>query len=131
MAEPTQESNDQVNEQSIHELRPDELAQYYDYRIQYSQDDEAYVGSVVEWPSLKAYGESQGKALDEIKKAVELSIEDCREAGDDYPEPFNLREFSGRFSVRIQPSLHRELTKEAQDEGVSLNQLVTRKLSAN
>jgi predicted HicB family RNase H-like nuclease len=131
MAKSTSDTKDAYDEQSMDELSPDELAQYYDYRIQYSQEDEAYVGSVVEWPSLKAHGESQGEALNEIKKAVELSIEDCRETGDDYPEPFNLRKFSGRFSVRIQPSLHRELTKEAQDEGVSLNQLVTRKLSAN
>lgn len=131
MATPIKDPKNDEDERSIRELSPEELSQYYDYRIQYSQQDELFVGSVVEWPSLKAHGDTQDEALDEIKKAVELSIEDCREADDDYPEPFNLREFSGRFSVRIQPSLHRELSKEAQDEGVSLNQLVTRKLSAN
>lgn len=40
------------------------------------------------------------------------------------------KEYSGKFNVRIPKSLHAALALEAEDEGVSLNQLVLTKLAA-
>jgi predicted HicB family RNase H-like nuclease len=39
------------------------------------------------------------------------------------------RKFSGKFMVRVPPELHRRLTMEAAEAGVSLNRLASSKLS--
>jgi hypothetical protein len=51
---------------------------------------------------------------------------------DSLPEPPTgpqRREYSGKFNVRVPKSLHAALASEAEDEGVSLNQLVVAKLA--
>ena len=46
------------------------------------------------------------------------------------PSP-QRREYSGKFNVRVPKSLHAALAREADAEGVSLNQLVVAKLALN
>lgn len=51
---------------------------------------------------------------------------------DALPEPEvspQRREYSGKFNVRVPKSLHAALAREAEAEGVSLNQLVVAKLA--
>jgi predicted HicB family RNase H-like nuclease len=51
---------------------------------------------------------------------------------DSLPEPPvqpQRREYSGKFNVRVPKSLHAALAREAEAEGVSLNQLVVAKLA--
>ncbi len=51
---------------------------------------------------------------------------------DSLPEPPTgpqRREYSGKFNVRVPKSLHAALAREAEAEGVSLNQLVVAKLA--
>jgi hypothetical protein len=51
---------------------------------------------------------------------------------DGLPEPPvgpQRREYSGKFNVRVPKSLHAALAREAEAEGVSLNQLVVAKLA--
>jgi predicted HicB family RNase H-like nuclease len=45
------------------------------------------------------------------------------------PEPLASRKFSGKFMVRVPPDVHRELTVEAAEAGVSLNRLASAKLA--
>jgi len=47
----------------------------------------------------------------------------------DPPEPLACRKFSGKFMVRVPPDVHRDLTVEAAEAGVSLNRLATVKLA--
>ena len=44
-------------------------------------------------------------------------------------EPLATRHFSGKFMVRVPPDVHRELTIQAAEAGVSLNRLARAKLS--
>ncbi|MFB6262493.1 MAG: type II toxin-antitoxin system HicB family antitoxin [Bradymonadaceae bacterium] len=106
-----------------------EEASRYTYQVQWDAEDEIYVGRVLEWDLLAAHGETEGEALEEIETVVAFALEESAEDGEDAPEPFGEREYSGRFNVRIPPSLHRELATQAASEGVSLNQLVTTKLA--
>ncbi|HZU34826.1 MAG TPA: toxin-antitoxin system HicB family antitoxin [Gemmataceae bacterium] len=51
---------------------------------------------------------------------------------DSLPEPPvgpQRREYSGKFNVRVPKTLHAALVREAEAEGVSLNQLVVAKLA--
>jgi predicted HicB family RNase H-like nuclease len=45
------------------------------------------------------------------------------------PEPIAIKKYSGKFMVRIPPDLHRRLTIEAAEAGVSLNRLASDKLN--
>lgn len=69
----------------------------------------------------------QGRTVRELRKALKDSIEDylefCRERGEDPDKPL-----SGRFVLRIDPELHREVTIAAVREGKSLNKWVAERL---
>lgn len=101
----------------------------YTYRITWSEEDKEYVGLCVEFPSLSWLAESLESALKGIRKVVEDVIKDMETSGESPPEPLSCRKFSGKFVVRIPPEVHRSLVLEAEEEGISLNRLVSAKLS--
>jgi predicted HicB family RNase H-like nuclease len=45
------------------------------------------------------------------------------------PEPIAIKNFSGKFMVRVPPEIHRALSIKAAEAGVSLNRLASSKLS--
>ncbi|MEJ7710332.1 MAG: type II toxin-antitoxin system HicB family antitoxin [Pyrinomonadaceae bacterium] len=65
----------------------------------------------------------------EIRAVVEYSLEDLAESDERIPEPLSKRSYSGTLNVRMPKRLHRQLTIEAEQEGVSLNQWITSKLA--
>jgi len=77
---------------------------------------------------------TQAETLDEIFQAVEdarqLWIKTAYDEGQDIPLPRDMEKYTGKFVVRIPRGLHRDLTRAAKREGVSLNQYVTSLLSA-
>jgi predicted HicB family RNase H-like nuclease len=101
----------------------------YSYSVTWSPDDEVFVAWVAEFPSLAAHGDTHDEALAEIKAVVAAVVDDLQANGEHVPEPFSLRSFSGKLVLRMPKSLHRDLVFEAEREGVSLNQLITSKLS--
>lgn len=46
------------------------------YTVEWSDKDNAFIGRVVEFPSLAAHGSTQEKALREIRKVVEYVLEE-------------------------------------------------------
>ena len=103
----------------------------YLYSVGWSDEDEAFVAKVAEFPSLAAHGETQEEALDEIKSVVGFVINDLTESKEPIPEPFGKRSFSGRLVLRMPEYLHRQLVLEATQQGISLNQLLNLKLEAS
>jgi predicted HicB family RNase H-like nuclease len=85
---------------------------HYTYRVTWSEDDQEYVGLCAEFPSVVA----------EV-------VADMKKNREPIPDPLASRKFSGKFMVRIPPDVHRELTVEAAEAGVSLNRLASAKLS--
>jgi predicted HicB family RNase H-like nuclease len=71
----------------------------------------------------------QGKTFEEALQAFHDSVDDylefCESLGRAPEKPF-----SGSFVVRLTPELHRDLTALALSEGISVNKLVVRQLSA-
>ena len=49
-------------------------AEKYSYRVEWSEEDGAYLARVLEFPSLAAHGSSLEKAIGELKKAVRASM---------------------------------------------------------
>ena len=111
-------------------LKPSQIEQYL-YAIGWSEQDEAFVARVAEFPSLAAHGETQEEAMREIKDVVEFVLNDLKESNEWIPEPFGKRSFSGRLVLRMPEYMHRQLALEALQQGISLNQLLNLKLEAN
>lgn len=110
------------------ETRP--KTEQYLYSVGWSEEDQAFVARVAEFPSLAAHGATQEEAMREIKDVVGFVISDLQEYGEPVPEPFGKRSFSGRLVLRMPEYMHRQLALEALQQGISLNQLLNLKLEA-
>ena len=102
----------------------------YTYRVMWSEEDEAYVGLCAEFASLSWLASSPEEALSGMRQLVAEVVADLQSNGETVPEPFSLRQYSGRFMVRIPPEMHRQLAIEAAESGVSLNRLASSKLGS-
>jgi len=102
----------------------------YTYRITWSEDDQEHVGLCTEFPSLSWLSPDAEQALRGIRQLVQDSIADLQAANEPIPEPLSARQFSGKFLVRVPPETHRMLAIEAAEAGVSLNRLISSKLSS-
>lgn len=103
------------------------LAKPYTIRVVHDHDDdfEGFVASVEELPGVITQGESIEEAVAQIRDAMVGWLSVAIEDGVPIPEPRDPDAFSGRFLLRLPKSLHAELARQAEIEGVSLNQYVT------
>jgi predicted HicB family RNase H-like nuclease len=101
----------------------------YTYRVTWSEEDEEYVGLCIEYPSLSWLAPTPQDALSGIQQVVADVVADMEANAEAVPEPIALRYYSGKFTVRIPPDLHRRLALEAAEAGISLNRLASAKLS--
>jgi predicted HicB family RNase H-like nuclease len=101
----------------------------YTYRVTWSEEDKEYVGLCVEYPSLSWLAPTPQEALEGIRQVVAEVVADMEANEERVPEPIVLRHYSGKFTVRIPPDLHRRLALEAAESGISLNRLASAKLS--
>jgi predicted HicB family RNase H-like nuclease len=101
----------------------------YAYRVTWSEEDQEYVGLCTEFPSLSWLDESQELALKGIRELVAETIQDMKASKEKIPEPFSTKKYSGKFMVRIPPEVHKKLAELAAEEGVSINRLVSARLS--
>ena len=105
----------------------DNYVRLYSYLVEYSSEDEAYVAQCVELGTM-AHGDSQEEAIKEIREATRVHLLMLEEDGDEIPEPFNLREFSGKLNLRMTPEKHRKIALRAKAQGVSINHYINSRL---
>ncbi len=103
---------------------------HYAYRVIWSEDDNQHVGLCAEFPSLSYLASTPEKAIQGILKVVADVIKDMEANDESVPEPIYSRRYSGKFVVRVPPEVHRQLALEAAEEEISLNRLVSAKLSS-
>jgi predicted HicB family RNase H-like nuclease len=101
----------------------------YTYRVTWSEEDGEYVGLCAEFPSLSWLARTPEAALKGIRKLVNRVIADMIQNAEPIPDPIAVKQFSGKFVVRVPPDVHRQLAIEAAEAGVSLNRLASAKLS--
>jgi predicted HicB family RNase H-like nuclease len=101
----------------------------YTYRVTWSEDDNEYVGLCVEFPSLSWLSRTPEAALKGIRRLVAEIISDMEAKDEIIPEPIACRQYSGKFMVRVPPEVHRNLAIRAAESGISLNRVVSSKLS--
>ena len=101
----------------------------YTYRVTWSEEDREHVGLCAEFPSLSWLEKTPEKALFGIRRVVRETVADLKRSKEPIPEPLSARPFSGKFMVRVPPEVHRMLAIKAAESGVSLNRLISSKLS--
>ena len=102
---------------------------HYTYRVTWSPEDGEHVGLCVEFRSLSWLAATPEAALLGIRQMVSEAVADMQSTGETVPEPLAERHYSGEFRVRIPPEVHRSLTLQAAEQGVSLNRLTSAKLA--
>ena len=102
---------------------------YYTYRVTWSEEDKEYVGLCAEFPGLSWLARTPESALKGIRNIVSEIIKDMKENSEEIPQPIALKKYSGRFMVRVPPEVHRNLAIQAIESGVSINRLVSSRLS--
>ena len=103
----------------------DYLGLPYTIELVRDEDDEGnsgYVAEVKELPGCLSQGATPEEAIRSIFDAMEGWLSVALEDGRSIPEPRAGKHYSGRFLLRIPQTLHAELAREAEREGVSLNQ---------
>ena len=94
-----------------------------------SDEDEGYIATVPELPGCSAFGDTEEKAIREVKTAASLWLAAAKKAGRKAPQPIVEKQFKGMFPLRLPGDLRRRLELEAKRKGVSLNQLILQKIA--
>lgn len=101
----------------------------YTYRVTWSEDDQEYLGTCAEFPSLSWLDPDEDEAFKGIRRLVHDVVDDMTANAEEIPPPLSEKKYSGHFVVRVPPEVHRKLAIEASEAKISLNRLASAKLS--
>ncbi|MDF4003044.1 toxin-antitoxin system HicB family antitoxin [Luteibacter sp. PPL552] len=91
--------------------------------------EECYEARVAEFPDVREYADTFSEAYDLALDTVEIICEHAHARGKELPQPLSAdRSYSGRVTLRLPQSMHRDLVACADREGVSFNQHVVNML---
>lgn len=99
------------------------MMQYKGYLSHIEFDDEANIfhGEIINIRDVVTF---QGQSIDELRRALEDSIEDylafCIERGEKPNQPF-----SGQFTIHLSPEQHRKIILAAEKSGKKVDNWVT------
>jgi antitoxin HicB len=99
------------------------------YSAEIKHEEDGWFAKVVELPGCMTWADTFEELGPMIEDAKRGWIEDALEHGDPVPEPRSTEDFSGKVNLRMPKSLHRDLARRAQEEEVSLNQLMVATLA--
>ena len=102
------------------------------YTRELAKGDDGWLVRIKELHGCISQGDTVEEALSMIDDALESWLETAIEDGIDIPLPESMVEenFSGKLILRMPKTLHADLAKQANREGVSLNQYIITILSA-
>ena len=103
-------------------------AEHYTYRVHWSPEDDLYVGTVAELPSLSWLAEDAAEAFAGVQRVASDTVTDLEANGEPVPASLADRQYSDKFLVRVPPEVHRQLVTEAAEQNVSLNRLAASRL---
>lgn len=95
------------------------------YPVEVKHDEDGWFAKVVDLPGCMTWADTLEDLWPMVEDAKHGWIEDALENGDPIPEPREATDFSGKVNLRMPRSLHRDLVRRAEAEGVSLNQYMT------
>lgn len=102
----------------------------YTYRVTWSHEDGEYVGLCAEFPSLSWLADTPEATLQGIRNIVAEVISDMKSSNEPIPEPLAVKRYSGVFTIRIPPDVHRSIAIQAAEANISRNRYISYKLAA-
>lgn len=98
--------------------------------VEWSEPEQCYIGSAPPLIGPCCHGDDEAKVYRELCRIVDEWIAIYEADARLLPEPLIPpgKEFSGRFVLRIDPSLHKSLAIQSMRVGKSLNAYVAEKL---
>ena len=100
----------------------------YQVVLHWSEDDQCYVATLPAWQNARTHGATLEEAAENAREVLTMLIGSARRRHQALPPA--ERCFSGNLRVRLPISLHGRLVREAEREGVSLNQWIVTKLAS-
>ncbi len=92
----------------------------YTAKIEYDAECDCFLGEVLDLNDIITFsGSSPDELKQALKDSVDAYIEYCEDNGEAPEKPF-----SGKFSVRIDPELHKAVSRQAALTGKSINTFV-------
>jgi len=99
----------------------------YQMVVLWSDEDRCYVVTLPAWQNARTHGATIEEAVRNGREVLALLIESASKHGEPIPPP--EKRFSGNLRLRLPASLHGRLAREAEREGVSLNQWIVSRLA--
>jgi predicted RNase H-like HicB family nuclease len=99
----------------------------YDVLVYWSEEDGCHLAEVPALQGCVTHGDSAEAALHEVLSAAQLWLDDAVRHKERVPLPQPRR--SGKLTLRLPISLHQNIARAAEVDGVSLNQWVVAKLA--
>jgi predicted HicB family RNase H-like nuclease len=89
----------------------------YSAKVEFDSDANIFHGEVINLRDVITF---EGETVKELKQAFQDSVDDyldfCTQRGEAPEKPY-----SGKFVIRVEPELHKNITIEARKAGKSLN----------
>ena len=89
-----------------------------------------YFTKVVEIPDCIAEGKTPEEAFNMLEMSLKYYFKDAILNNKVIPTPIEVEKYSGRFVVRLAPSVHYQLARNALQKETSLNQVVTEAINS-
>ncbi len=99
----------------------------YEIVLHWSDDDACYIATMPAWQNARTHGRTLEQATRNAHEVLTMFIASARREGTPCPEA--KVSYSGNLRLRLPASLHERLAREAQREGVSLNQWLVARLA--
>jgi antitoxin HicB len=95
--------------------------------MHWSEVDQCYIATLPAWQNAQTHGATPAEAGTNAEQVLNMLIAAALKHGEPIPPP--QRTHSGNLRLRLPASLHGRLAREAEREGVSLNQWIVSKLA--
>ena len=89
--------------------------------VEWSEKDGCFIGSAPPLIGQCCHGKDEGEVYGQLRKIVEEWVSLYNKEGKVLPGPSAGKEYSGKFVLRVDPTLHKLLALRALQEGDSLN----------
>ncbi|MDH2998437.1 hypothetical protein A1D22_10540 [Pasteurellaceae bacterium LFhippo2] len=101
-------------------------------RLEEWEDELLYVGRVEELPDVMEFADSAEEARNLVLDTIRVAMEVYQQQNRPFPAPkeLNADKYSGRITLRIPKTLHRNLSQLADKDNVSLNTLLVSLLAS-
>ena len=96
--------------------------------VEWSEEDQCYVGTSPGLLIGGVHGKNQEKVFQELCVVMDDAIEHLQREGKPLPPETANKIFSGKIALRLSPELHKKLAIKAKQHGESINSFIKEQL---